>query len=225
MQRLFSAVGVVLIFILWRWLMTARISQGWRAVVMWILPLSVPIFVLAGRRILGQKPILSRVNWITAALHFLVFGILGSAALEALLFSPTSTLFPALLPKWVGTALLWVSGAAVALTVVSLALRGLGAPFAIALSRRLATDWLYARTRNPMILSLLIFFVLVGIVTGRPWFLLWVIVECTPAILFFAKYYEERELEIRFGAPYLEYRHRTPMLWPRLRSMPAGRNQ
>lgn len=32
--------------------------------------------------------------------------------------------------------------------------------------------------------------------------------------LFFVKVYEERELEIRFGASYLEYRARTPMLFP-----------
>jgi protein-S-isoprenylcysteine O-methyltransferase Ste14 len=27
--------------------------------------------------------------------------------------------------------------------------------------------------------------------------------------------YEERELELRFGASYLEYKSRTPMLFPR----------
>jgi len=31
----------------------------------------------------------------------------------------------------------------------------------------------------------------------------------------FLKAFEERELEIRFGASYLEYKARTPMLWPR----------
>jgi protein-S-isoprenylcysteine O-methyltransferase Ste14 len=34
-------------------------------------------------------------------------------------------------------------------------------------------------------------------------------------LLFFVKMYEERELELRFGAPYLEYKSRTPMLLPR----------
>jgi protein-S-isoprenylcysteine O-methyltransferase Ste14 len=34
-------------------------------------------------------------------------------------------------------------------------------------------------------------------------------------MLFFMTYYEERELEVRFGASYLEYKARTPMLFPR----------
>ncbi len=34
-------------------------------------------------------------------------------------------------------------------------------------------------------------------------------------LLVFVKVYEERELEIRFGASYLEYKSRTPMLFPR----------
>jgi protein-S-isoprenylcysteine O-methyltransferase Ste14 len=36
----------------------------------------------------------------------------------------------------------------------------------------------------------------------------------TPALLIFIKVYEERELEIRFGDPYLAYKERTPMLIP-----------
>ncbi len=225
MQRVFSAIGFLLTLMVWRWLTTAPMGPRWRAVVTWILPLSLPPVVCLARKILDQKPVLPRAAWITAVVHFLILGTLGSAALEAWLFTPAATLFPTLLPKWAGTALMWLSGAVVVLTVLSLAVRGLGAPFAVALSRRLATDWLYARTRNPMILSLLIFFLVAGIVMDRPWFLLWVVAECAPAILFFAKHYEERELEIRFGAPYLEYRARTPMLWPRLRKVSPGGNQ
>jgi protein-S-isoprenylcysteine O-methyltransferase Ste14 len=35
-----------------------------------------------------------------------------------------------------------------------------------------------------------------------------------PAYVFFAKVFEERELEIRFGASYLEYKSRTPNVFP-----------
>jgi len=34
-------------------------------------------------------------------------------------------------------------------------------------------------------------------------------------LLTIVKVFEERELEIRFGASYLEYKSRTPMLFPR----------
>jgi protein-S-isoprenylcysteine O-methyltransferase Ste14 len=46
-------------------------------------------------------------------------------------------------------------------------------------------------------------------------FVLWVIILFAPALLFFVKAYEERELEIRFGASYREYKSRTRMLFPR----------
>jgi len=101
------------------------------------------------------------------------------------------------------------------LTVVNLALRGLGAPFFIALSRKLAADWLYAWTRNPMVLAILAFLISLGIWFRSLLFVSWVLVLFAPALLFFVKAFEERELEIRFGASYLAYKSRTPMLFPR----------
>ncbi len=37
-----------------------------------------------------------------------------------------------------------------------------------------------------------------------------------PAHIFFLKYFEEKELERRFGQSYLEYRKKVPFLVPRL---------
>jgi protein-S-isoprenylcysteine O-methyltransferase Ste14 len=108
-----------------------------------------------------------------------------------------------------------VTGVASFIVVANLALRGLGAPFFIALSRKLAVDWLYAWTRNPMVLAGLAFFVALGIWFQSVMFVLWVVILFAPALLFFVKIYEERELEIRFGASYVEYKSRTPMLLPR----------
>jgi protein-S-isoprenylcysteine O-methyltransferase Ste14 len=114
-----------------------------------------------------------------------------------------------------GLLLAIITGAAFLLTVVNLALKGLGAPFFIALSRKLAADWLYAWTRNPMLLAVLAFFLSLGIWFRSTLFVLWVLILFAPALLFFVKVYEERELEVRFGAPYREYKSRTPMLFPR----------
>ena len=100
--------------------------------------------------------------------------------------------------------------------MANLALKGLGAPFAIALSRKLTVDWLYAWTRNPMVLAGLAFFLSLGIWFQSALFVLWVLILFAPALLFFVKVYEERELELRFGSLYLEYKSRTPMLWPRI---------
>jgi protein-S-isoprenylcysteine O-methyltransferase Ste14 len=101
--------------------------------------------------------------------------------------------------------------------VLNLALKGLGAPFFIALSRRLAADWFYARTRNPMVLAALAFFLALGIWYQSALFLLWVLILFAPALLFFIRVYEERELEIRFGEAYRRYRASTPFLWPSIR--------
>ena len=46
--------------------------------------------------------------------------------------------------------------------------------------------------------------------------ILWAAGLFLPAILFFLKTYEERELEIRFGEAYRAYRAGTPMLFPRI---------
>jgi protein-S-isoprenylcysteine O-methyltransferase Ste14 len=119
------------------------------------------------------------------------------------------------IPVEIGLLLVIVTGAATLLTMVNLALKGLGAPFAIELSRKLAADWLYAWTRNPMVLAGLAFLLALGIWFQSTLFLLWVLILFTPALLVFVKLYEERELEIRFGASYLEYKSRTPMLFPR----------
>jgi protein-S-isoprenylcysteine O-methyltransferase Ste14 len=119
------------------------------------------------------------------------------------------------MPVEIGLLLVITTGAASLLTVINLALKGLGAPFAIALSRKVAVDWLYAWTRNPMVLAALACLLSLGIWFQSTLFVLWVAVLFAPALLFFVKVYEERELEIRFGASYLEYKSRTPMLFPR----------
>jgi len=118
------------------------------------------------------------------------------------------------IPQQLGHALVWLTGFATALTVLNLAIRGLGAPFAAKLSSRLATDWMYAWTRNPMLLSTLALLVSVGLRYRSIWFVVWVIVIVSAGWIFFVKVYEERELEIRFGSSYLAYKARTPFLLP-----------
>ncbi len=108
-----------------------------------------------------------------------------------------------------------VTGGAALLSVMNLALKGLGAPFAVALSRKLAVDWLYAWTRNPMVLSTLALGLSLGVWFQSVLFMLWVLILVAPVLLVIVKVYEERELEIRFGASYLEYKSRTPLLFPR----------
>jgi protein-S-isoprenylcysteine O-methyltransferase Ste14 len=65
------------------------------------------------------------------------------------------------------------------------------------------------------VLATLLFFFSIGIWIRSAPFDLWVVFLLLPFWLFSLKVYEERELEIRFGASYLEYNSKTPMLLPR----------
>lgn len=141
--------------------------------------------------------------------------LFGSAIIRAILSHQDWAGWVLPVPEQVGRVLVILFSAACVLSVANLALKGLGAPFAIALSQKLALDWLYAWTRNPMVLASLALLVSVGIWFQSVLFVLWALFLVSPALLFFVKVYEERELEIRFGSAYLEYKSRTPVLFPR----------
>jgi protein-S-isoprenylcysteine O-methyltransferase Ste14 len=165
--------------------------------------------------ILDRQPTTSRAAWITMFVHYALGILFGVPIIRAVITYQDWSDWRLPIPVGIGLLLVIVTGAATLLTVVNLALKGLGAPFAISLSRKLAADWMYAWTRNPMVLAGLAFLLALGIWFQSTLFILWVLILFTPALLMFVKIYEERELEIRFGASYLEYKSRTPMLFPR----------
>jgi protein-S-isoprenylcysteine O-methyltransferase Ste14 len=167
------------------------------------------------RTLLDQDPTPANAEWITTLIHAIVMILFGASIIRAVTTFETWRGWQIAVPVEVGLVLAILTGAIALLTVVNLALRGLGAPFALALSRRLAVDWFYAWTRNPMVLATLIFLVALGVWFQSALFILWVCFLMTPALLFFVKVFEERELEIRFGDAYLSYRSQTPMLVPR----------
>jgi protein-S-isoprenylcysteine O-methyltransferase Ste14 len=171
--------------------------------------------VWLGRKILDREQTISRAVWTTTFIHFALGFALGVPIVRAVITPQDWSGWVLPVPPEIGLALVIITGAAFLLTVVNLALKGLGAPFFIALSRKLAGDWLYAWTRNPMLLAVLAFFLSLGIWFQSALFVLRVLLLFAPALLVFVKVYEERELEIRFGASYLEYKSRTPMLFPK----------
>jgi protein-S-isoprenylcysteine O-methyltransferase Ste14 len=171
--------------------------------------------VWLGRLILDKQPTTSRAVWVTTFVQLAVGTLFGLAIIRAVITHQDWSGWVLPVPAGIGWLLVIITGAALLLTVVNLALKGFGAPFFIALSRKLAADWMYAWTRNPMVLAGLAFLLALGIWYQSALFVLWALILFTPALLVFVKVYEERELEIRFGASYLEYRSRTPMLFPR----------
>jgi len=168
-----------------------------------------------GRKQLDRHQTPHRAAWITTLVHFAVMILFGVATIRAVTTHQDWPGWILPVPTEIGLLLVIITGAACLLTVVNLALKGFGAPFFIALSRKLTADWLYAWTRNPMVLATLAWLLSLGVWFQSALFVLWVLILVVPALLFVVRVYEERELELRFGASYLEYKSKTPMLMPR----------
>jgi protein-S-isoprenylcysteine O-methyltransferase Ste14 len=215
MRTVVNLLGIVITGGVWLWLLNQPLDPTVSILLAIGGTLGTLPLVWLGRRLLDAQPTIERALWVTTFVHYGVFTLLGAAIIAATQVGIAAPGWVMPLPPEVGLALMIVSGALALLAVANLALRGLGAPFAIALSRELAMDWLYAWTRNPMVLSALAFLIAVGLWLRSTLFVLWVIAIVVPAILLFLKVYEERELEIRFGEAYRGYKAKTPMLWPR----------
>lgn len=205
----------VLTIFVWSWVLQLRLSSVMDvSIIVGGILLVFPI-AWVGRKMLDKDPTAIRTGRITTGVHYTIVIMAGVAITRALgiLQEGPDGLLP--VPTGIGLVLVMITGGATLLVVLNLAVKGLGAPFAVALSRKLAVDWLYAWTRNPMVLTVLALGISLGVWFQSLWFALWVLLLLAPALLFFVKIYEERELEIRFGASYLEYKSRTPMLIPR----------
>jgi protein-S-isoprenylcysteine O-methyltransferase Ste14 len=206
---------LVFIWMIWWWALDAPLSNALNlSIIVGGVLLVFPLIWL-GRTILDRNPTMSRTAWVTTFIHYALGILFGVPIIRVLETHQDWSDWYLPIPTEIGLLLAIVSGGATLLTMINLALKGLGAPFAIALSRKLAVDWLYAWTRNPMVLSALAFLLSLGIWFRSLLFVLWILVLFAPALLFFVKVYEERELELRFGASYLEYKSKTPMLFPR----------
>lgn len=87
---------------------------------------------------------------------------------------------------------------------------------AFILTRRIVADDFYKRTRNPMSLGYYLCNLALGFMAGSTSITLGALLFVIPAHLFFLLYFEETELALRLGEPYLEYKRSTPFLFPRL---------
>jgi len=202
------------VFLLWRAFDTPLSDAINLSIMLGVMLLVFPV-VLAGRKILDRYPTPGGISWTTTFVQFTVGNLLALGIIRAVVTRQEWSDWVLPVPARVGMMLTIVSGAAFFLTVANLALKGFGAPFFIVLSRRLAVDWMYAWTRNPMVLAALAFLLSLGIWFQSVLFVLWALILFAPALFAFIKVYEERELELRFGESYLQYKSRTPMLFPR----------
>ena len=207
------------------WL-SSRTRNNLSLLLIWGAPLlAFPISFL-GRRVLDAGPATKeRAERVNITVHYAMGIALGSAIFPAVVRAQQlpGLLIP--LPRPIGYALFLITSFVTFLTVVNLAVRGFGAPFVIKLSSRLASDWMYAWTRNPMLVSSLAWFFAMGLWYQSLWFVVWVVAILAPGWIWFIPEYEERELEIRFGQGYLEYKAGTPRFWPRRPRVLASLNE
>lgn len=174
----------------------------------------IPV-VIVGRRLLDHRPTIEQAENVTTWIHFLVSICLGASILEAFRFGHDFDPKTIPIPSWLGLSLMFASSLALLLVVLNLALKGMGAPMAYAITRRIATEWFYAWTRNPLVFCGVVLLIGIGLWLQSGLFLAWVLFILLPGTFFFLKMYEERELEIRFGQAYLDYKARTPGFWPK----------
>ena len=98
---------------------------------------------------------------------------------------------------------------------VSLISTGKGTPVPVAPSQKLIVDGPYRICRNPMLLGVIIYFLGVGTIVDS--ITIGFIMSCLILLIgtCYSKFIEEKELRMRFGQAYEEYREKTTFLIPR----------
>lgn len=85
---------------------------------------------------------------------------------------------------------------------------------AFLLTKQIVRERLYQRTRNPMSLGYYLACVGAGLLAGSTTVTLGALLVIIPIHMLNLRYFEERELELRYGKPYIEYKQRVPFLFP-----------
>jgi hypothetical protein len=187
LEFFFRPALMLLAWRVWWWALSLPLSHAMNLfLIVGSMVLAFPV-VWLGRRILDRHQTGSGAAWTTTFLHFALGCTLGISIVRALVTHQDWPGWALPVPPGIGLALVIVTGAVTLLTVVNLALRGFGAPFFIVLSRKLAADWLYGWTRNPMAVAALAFSVSLGIWFQSSLFLLWVLLLFAPALITFLK--------------------------------------
>jgi protein-S-isoprenylcysteine O-methyltransferase Ste14 len=157
-------------------------------------------------------------------MHFFFFAGLVAPPLIAL-FYPGLTHFDSLLglpplpfkPFFLALGILLAIPGFYFLVVTNKLLRSFGSGTnAFILTKKIVNDNLYKRTRNPMSLGFYLTALALAFASASTFVLLAASLGLIPTHAFFLKYFEEIELELRFGDSYLEYKKTVPFLIPRL---------
>lgn len=98
---------------------------------------------------------------------------------------------------------------------------GRGTPLPLMPTQELIIEPPYTFTRNPMALGAISMYMGVALLARSVGAVLVVLLSAA-ALLAYIRFIEERVLAAGFGPQYLDYRRRTPFLFPRLRTLRRG---
>lgn len=194
--------------------------------ILYLILIGLLCFV-AGTSILGswlrRHPSKENAEKSSRIMHFLFFAVLNTPLLIAL-FNPGVTHLDELIglkplpwkPVFLVLGVLLAIPGVYFMAVTNKLLRALGSGAnAFRLTKRIVAADVYKRTRNPMSLGFYLLALALGFVSGSSFITLYSLLGLIPAHIFFLKYFEEQELELRFGESYLQYRQNVPFLIPR----------
>ena len=171
---------------------------------------------------LRKNPSKENAERSSRVMHFLFFAGLGTPFFVGL-FYPGLTHFDEVigLPSLPWKPLFLILGILLAipglyyLGITNKLLRKLGSGAnAFRLTKQVVAEDVYKKTRNPMSLGYYLFALAIAFASGSTLITLGVVFGVIPAHIFFLKYFEEFELELRFGESYLEYKKDVPFLFP-----------
>ena len=156
-------------------------------------------------------------------MHFLFFAGLVTPSIIGL-FYPGLTRFDELIglkslpwkPVFLALGILLAVPGFYFMVITNKLLRALGSGAnAFRLTKKIVAEDIYKRTRNPMSLGFYLLTLAVAFVSGSTFVTLAALLGLLPSHIFFLKYFEELELELRFGESYLEYKKNVPFLIPK----------
>lgn len=206
---------LVVLFVVW-YLLSATELPIWVLLVAALIgPLGLLAAAMLGRQALDRDPTPENALRVVAPVHDAVLAFLGSGVIAAVRAFSSLRGWVIPIPDGVGLALLILSGMLMLASLTNLILSGLGIPIAVLPTRRLASDWMYGWTRNPIVLSGILVLLSLGIWLHSATLVAWTLLLFLPVMIVLVRVFEERELDIRFGDSYREYRSRVPMLIPR----------
>jgi protein-S-isoprenylcysteine O-methyltransferase Ste14 len=93
--------------------------------------------------------------------------------------------------------------------------KGMGTPIPVLPPEKLLIGAPYSYCRNPMVLGAIVYYLgICALIDSRDAF--YIVAPVALMLLLYIKFWEEGELESRFGQAYLEYKRDTPFLIPKI---------